>query len=157
MKLEITMSSYMKKAMTATVCMLAPLLTITSVPVFSQEESAVAQDEVIVITGSRIKRKVQDSSATPITIVGSEDFEVSGVKDARDIIALLPINAGSENNADLLTQNFTAGTANVNLRGLGGSSTLVLLNGRGQVLSTTQTNNCSSFVYIASLIPALAV
>jgi iron complex outermembrane receptor protein len=100
---------------------------------------------------------VQDSSATPITIPGSEEFEVSGVKDARDIIALLPINAGSENNADLLTQNFTAGTANVNLRGLGGSSTLVLLNSRRQVLSTTQTNNCSSFVYIASLIPALAV
>ncbi|MGK0292320.1 MAG: iron complex outermembrane receptor protein [Porticoccaceae bacterium] len=134
----------------------ASVLTFTSMPVFSQEESGAVLEEVVV-TGSRIKRKVQQNSATPISIIGSDEFKISGAKDARDIIALLPINAGSENNADLLTQNFTAGTANVNLRGLGVSSTLVLLNGRRQVLSATQTNDGSSFVDIASLVPALAV
>ncbi len=54
----------------------------------------------------------------------------AGLKDLRDLVGVLSINAGSENNSDNLTQNFTVGTANVNLRGLGVASTLVLLNGR---------------------------
>lgn len=134
----------------------ASLITVAAPPV-SAKESTSASVEEIVVTGSRIKRKVQANSATPISVLGNEEFKLSGAKDARDIVSLLPINAGSENNADLLTQNFTAGTANVNLRGLGVSSTLVLLNGRRQVLSATQTNDGSSFVDIASLLPALAV
>jgi hypothetical protein len=39
----------------------------------------------------------------------------------------LTINTGSQNNPDAFTQNFTTGTSNVNLRGLGVSSTLVLI------------------------------
>ena len=58
---------------------------------------------------------------------------------------MVAINAGAENNADNLTQNFTVGTANINLRGLGVASTLVLLNGRRQVLSAVQTDDGSSF------------
>ena len=70
---------------------------------------------------------------------------------------MLAINAGAENNSDNLTQNFTVGTANVNLRGLGVASTLVLLNGRRQVLSAVQTDDGSSFVDLAALVPMLAV
>lgn len=139
------------------------IATLASIPLSYAEEIKKADEaqenkiEKIIVTGSRIKRTRQDDSPTPVSVIGAEDFALNGAKDARDVIALLPINAGSENNSDLLTQNFTVGTANVNLRGLGVSSTLVLLNGRRQVLSATPTNDGSSFVDIAALLPALAV
>lgn len=123
-------------------------------PVYAQQGAA---EEEIVVTGSRIKRTLQKNTATPLTTLDASEMQARGAKDARDLVALLPINAGSENNADLLTQNFTAGTANVNLRGLGVASTLVLLNGRRQVLSATPTDDGSSFVDISQLVPALAV
>ncbi len=80
-----------------------------------------------------------------------------GLKDLRELVGVLAISAGAENNSDNLTQNFTVGTANVNLRGLGVASTLVLLNGRRQVLSAVQTDDGSSFVDLAALVPMLAL
>ena len=73
------------------------------------------------------------------------------------MVGVLSINAGAENNSDNLTQNYTVGTANINLRGLGVASTLVLVNGRRQVLSSAQTDDGSSFVDLAALAPMLAV
>ena len=73
------------------------------------------------------------------------------------MVGVLSINAGAENNSDNLTQNYTVGTANVNLRGLGVASTLVLVNGRRQVLSSAQTDDGSSFVDLAGLAPMLAI
>ena len=81
----------------------------------------------------------------------------SGLRDIRDLVGVLAINAGAENNSDNLTQNYTVGTANINLRGLGVASTLVLLNDRRQVLSAAQTDDGSSFVDLAALVPMLAI
>ncbi|MDE0659095.1 MAG: TonB-dependent receptor [Gammaproteobacteria bacterium] len=114
-------------------------------------------EEVIVTakTGSRIAG--QADSPSPLSSYGGEDLHDAGLKDIRDLVGVLSINAGSENNSDNLTQNFTVGTANINLRGLGVASTLVLLNGRRQVLSSVQTDDGSSFVDLAALVPMLAV
>ena len=115
-------------------------------------------EEVIVTapkTGSRIARQVD--SPSPLSSYDGEELLDAGLKDIRDLVGVLSINAGSENNSDNLTQNFTVGTANMNLRGLGVASTLVLLNGRRQVLSSVQTDDGSSFVDLAALVPMLAV
>ena len=114
-------------------------------------------EEVVVTakTGSRIARQVD--SPSPLSAYEGEDLLDAGLKDIRDLVGVLSINAGSENNADNLTQNFTVGTANMNLRGLGVASTLVLLNGRRQVLSSVQTDDGSSFVDLAALVPMLAI
>ena len=114
-------------------------------------------EEVVVTakTGSRIARQVD--SPSPLSAYDGEDLLDAGLKDIRDLIGVLSINAGSENNADNLTQNFTVGTANMNLRGLGVASTLVLLNGRRQVLSSVQTDDGFSFVDLAALVPMLAI
>ena len=119
---------------------------------------ASAIEEVIVTapkTGSRIARQVD--SPSPLSAYEGEDLLDAGLKDIRDLVGVLSINSGSENNADNLTQNFTVGTANMNLRGLGVASTLVLLNGRRQVLSSVQTDDGSSFVDLAALVPMLAI
>ena len=121
---------------------------------FSQSETI---EEIVVTakTGSRILR--QGDSPSPLSTYETEDMLGAGLKDFRDLVCVLSINAGAENNSDNLTQNFTVGTANINLRGLGVASTLVLLNGRRQVLSSAHTDDGSSFVDLAALVPMLAV
>ena len=69
----------------------------------------------------------------------------------------MPTDNGAENNSDNLSQNFTVGTSNINLRGLGVASTLVLLNGKRQVVSAVQTDDGASFVDLAALVPMLAI
>ena len=106
-------------------------------------------------TGSRIGR--QAALPSPLTEHLAADLRDQAAKDMRDLVGLLPISNGAENNSDNLTQNFTVGTANVNLRGLGVASTLVLLNGKRQVRSAVQTDDGASFVDLAALVPLLAV
>ena len=113
--------------------------------------------EQVTVTGSRIKRTQQQDVATPLTSYNLEELQNLGVSDARDLMQLLTSNAGAQNNADSLSQNYTVGTSNINLRGLGVSSTLVLLNGRRQVVSALPTIDGSSFVDLSALVPTLAL
>ncbi len=119
------------------------------------EQAAIEEIIVTAKTGSRIGR--QGDSPSPLSSYDGRTLREAGLRDLRDLIGVIAINAGAENNADNLTQNFTVGTANINLRGLGVASTLVLLNGRRQVLSAVQTDDGSSFVDLAALVPALAL
>ena len=131
------------------------LLAAAAMPLLHAEMPLIEEVVVTAPTGSRILR--QGDSASPMSIFERQTLLESGVKDLRDLVGVLAINAGSENNSDNLTQNFTVGTANINLRGLGVASTLVLLNGRRQVLSAAQTDDGSSFVDLAGLVPMLAI
>lgn len=106
-------------------------------------------------TGSHISQ--HSDPATSISEFAVSELQDAGVRDLRGLVDALPMSAGAENNSDNLTQNFTVGTANVNLRGLGVASTLVLLDGRRQVLSAAQTDDGASFVDLAALVPMLAV
>ena len=130
------------------------LLTTISAPAIAQEDESTAQD-MIIVTGSRIKR--QGDLPSLLSTYDAEDLDANAVKDVRDLIGIMPINLGSENNSDNLTQNFTVGTSNINLRGLGVASTLVLLNGKRQVLSSVATDDGSSFVDMSALVPTLAI
>lgn len=124
---------------------IAALAASTSVlPVLAQEE-ANSQLEEVVITGSYIKSTPGDE-ALPVQILDSSYIQGIGATTAADIISKLSISSGSENQADSFTQGGTQGTSNVNLRGLGLSSTLVLINGRRQTFSGAQTNDGSVFV-----------
>ena len=137
----------------------APMLAagLLASPGAAQDDKADTLEEIVVTarTGSRISR--QSDSPSPLTIHAGADLVDAGLNDIRDMVEILSMNAGAENNSDNLTQNYTVGTANINLRGLGVASTLVLLNGRRQVLSSAQTDDGSSFVDLAALAPMLAV
>ncbi len=120
---------------------------------FAQEEVIL---EELVVTGTYIKRKSQFDSPSPLTSLGLEDLAAFGVNEISDVIEDLTINTGSQNNPDAFTQNFTTGTSNVNLRGLGVSSTLVLINGRRQTQSAGATDRGENFVDTSSLPPMIA-
>ncbi len=113
--------------------------------------------EEVVVTGSFIKKKSQLDSASPITNVDRAQIDDAGIFTSQELFRWLPSNTGSENQADALTQGGTPGTANVNLRGLGLGSTLVLLNNRRQTVSSAVANRGDTFVDINSLVPMIMV
>lgn len=113
--------------------------------------------DTIIVTGSNIARNSQANLASPLDTISRAQFNAVGAKDIRDVIETLTINTGAQNNADSFTQGQTTGTSNINLRGLGVASTLVLLNGKRQVQSAVQTSEGVSFVDTSSLVPAIAI
>jgi outer membrane receptor protein involved in Fe transport len=93
---------------------------------------AFAQDDVeeIFITGSRIARPDLTSNS-PVTIVDSEALELSGAINVEQMLHTLPqvvpgLNASSNNPS----AQQGPGQVTVDLRGLGSTRTLVLVNGR---------------------------
>ena len=118
--------------------------------------------EEVVVTGSFISRKSQDDLGSPTTVLDHERILESGFTGVEDLLVLNPANTGSIGGVgDLTSGGSTAGldshsTRSVNLRGLGSSSTLVLLNGR-RVASSELDTNQNTFVNIAALVPTIAI
>lgn len=80
----------------------------------------------IVVTGSRIARR-NVASAAPVAVVNAEEFELSGTVNVENVINTLPqVIPGTTS----FSNNPGNGAATLNLRGLGSSRTLVLVNGR---------------------------
>jgi iron complex outermembrane receptor protein len=84
-----------------------------------------AVDE-IVVTGSRIPQP-NLKSVSPITVVGAQDIQTQGVTRTEDLINQLPQVFAAQGSA---YANAATGTATIDLRGLGPSRTLVLIDGR---------------------------
>jgi outer membrane receptor protein involved in Fe transport len=83
--------------------------------------------ERIEVTGSRIPVSPNLTSTSPITQITSTDIQMEGLTSVEDIMNRLPqvtANYGSN------VSNGSTGTATVNLRNLGASRTLVLIDGR---------------------------
>ncbi|MFM7028597.1 MAG: TonB-dependent receptor plug domain-containing protein [Chakrabartia sp.] len=100
-------------------------MTMLATPALAQEASADASD-VIVVTGSRIPQPNLEGPS-PVTTVSAQDLKLQGVTRVEDMLNSLPqVFAGQ---ASTLSNGAT-GTATVDLRGLGSTRTLVLVNGR---------------------------
>jgi outer membrane receptor protein involved in Fe transport len=125
-----------------------------ALPATAQEPQQAVEE--IVVTGTYIRRQSQFDSPSPLVSVTSDDLAASGANEVGRVLEDLTINTGSQNNPDAFTQNFTTGTSNVNLRGLGVSSTLVLINGRRQTQSAVTTDRGENFVDTSSLPPMIA-
>src|SRR5438270_2571963 len=89
-------------------------------------DAATGEVSEIVVTGTRIPSPNLTSIA-PVTTVGNADIKAQGVTRIEDITNSLPqVFAGQGSSIT----NGSNGTATVNLRGLGSSRTLVLIDGR---------------------------
>ncbi len=113
----------------------------------AQEAGEVAE---VVVTGSRIPQP-NLTSASPVTVVGSQDVLTRGVTRTEDLINQLPqvFAAQGANYA-----NGATGTASVDLRGLGASRTLVLIDGRRLQPGTPGAANGSQIAADLNFIPA---
>jgi len=83
--------------------------------------------ERIEVTGSRIPMQQNVESTSPVVVLGTEDINMTGLRNVEDVLNSLPmVNPDFGNNQS----NGATGTATVNLRNLGANRTLVLVNGR---------------------------
>lgn len=98
----------------------------------SVEEDSASQ---IVVTGSRISRP-NSKSAVPITSVSLEDLTDNGNLSLGDALNQLPQLRASFSQANSTRNIGTAGLNILDLRGLGTSRSLVLVNGRRHITST---------------------
>lgn len=83
----------------------------------------------IVVTGSRIARPDLQSS-TPVAVVTAERIQQTGASNIQDVLATLPAVGQNVSRTSSNFSNTGNGTATVNLRNLGSSRTLVLIDGR---------------------------
>jgi iron complex outermembrane receptor protein len=122
----------------ASTALLAPNLA------FAQEEKA-EPVEKISVTGSRIKR-LDVEGANPITIMDAIEIEKFGYTSIGDVLQAIP-SAGSAINTN--SNNGGNGTTSVDIRGIGASRTLVLVNGKrwaSQLGGSVDLNNIPSSI-----------
>ena len=113
--------------------------------------------EEIIVTGSFIKRALQDNSAVAFEMLTTDDLQDIGATSLPDIVNTLTVNTGAQIYANNLEQGRNAGTTNINLRGLGEASTLVLLNGTRMTWTPAVNLNGDQYVDLSTLVPMIAV
>jgi len=106
-------------------------LAAASLPAFSQTTEAPIQQ--VMVTGSRIASPNADSPS-PLQVLSASDIAASGATNLQDLLLKNPTMGTpsvSRTNSNFSTSS--AGVATVDLRNLGTSRTLVLVNGRRYV------------------------
>jgi len=124
---ELSLSNFKhRRILLATTIIGGAALAMAASPSFAQSQDGTAEVGEVVVTGSRIVR--QDYVAnSPVATVSAEQIQARGDVNVEQILNQLPqvvpgLSANSNNPAN--------GSATVDLRGLGPSRTLVLVNGR---------------------------
>ena len=90
------------------------------------------EGDVIIVTGSRIARPDLQAS-TPVAVVSAQSMADKGQTNVLDALKDIPVAGQSLDKSASNFSNFDFGIATVNLRNLGTSRTLVLINGRRSV------------------------
>jgi iron complex outermembrane receptor protein len=121
------------------------------------QEAPVAPMQKVIITGSNIKRADSEGTA-PVAVITAQDIKDSGAATVADLLRNVP-GMGANNNTDFGSgSGFAKGVATAALRGLGSTSTLVLLNGRRMTPSAyADPNNGNSTLYDLNSIPVNAI
>jgi len=134
-------------------------LALMASPAIAEDSASSAEEdegsEIVLVLGSHIKG-TNTAAANPVSVLTADDMQYTSAVDVTDMMNTLAVNSGAENRPDTFTSFYSQGTSNVNLRGLGLSSTLVLINGKRQTLSGAKAQDGSVFVDTAS-IPAIAI
>ena len=115
------------------VYLLAGLALGSGTSVLAQEPAEDAEEgDVIVVTGSRIARGVEDAS-TPLAIIDADEIKLSGAMSIDKVLNDQPQFVAATNGgatANTVPAGSAAGAAYVNLRGFGPTRNLTLVNGR---------------------------
>jgi iron complex outermembrane receptor protein len=114
--------------------------TPTTAPATAPADASATPDSLqeVVVTGTHIVRDGY-SAPTPLTVVGQEQLQTSATNNIADYLNTIPAFQGSETPQNQYHQssNGLAGLNTLNLRDLGASRTLVLIDGQRSVGSTT--------------------
>lgn len=123
-------------------------LVLASLPILSDQNI-----EEIIITGSLTKKSEQDSN--PLQVITQKDYKNFNISNIGEIAKHIPSASGSHfqsNNLD----GFDQGMSSFNMRGLGHSSTLILLNSKRHTFAGTPSSDGSSYIDL-NIIPEIAL
>src|SRR5581483_825687 len=106
----------------------------------------------VVVTGSYLRSVKQEDLASPVVTIDQEQMARTGVVSLGDLTRYIPQNVGSVGGIQDLAKGGvdTRDARSANLRGLGSTATLVLLNGRRVV-------PYEGYVNLDSLTPTIAI
>jgi iron complex outermembrane receptor protein len=109
------------------------------------------------VTGSNIKRADKEDSS-PITVMTAKEISATGANTVAELLHNIPAFGSGTSNDFQNDNGFSKGASTASLRGLGTSSTLILLNGRRIAASAyADPNNGKSTVYDLNSIPVSAL
>ena len=120
----------------------ALLIAASSIPFSAQAQQAedigdaeAAEENTIIVTGSRISRDPNIGAPAPITAINADELTQTGSSDVVDILRDVPALSTSTSTEGSIDGVFSeaVGQSILNLRGLGANRTLVLVNGRRHV------------------------
>ena len=105
--------------------------------------------ERIEITGSRLPQ-LDVEGTSPVTVLTAQDIRMDGLAKAEDLLNNLPQVVAAQGSG---ASNGASGTAQVNLRGLGPTRNLVLINGRRLPPGSPDTGSTSNYAADLNQIP----
>jgi iron complex outermembrane receptor protein len=115
-----------------------------------EEEEEPVELQRQVVTGSRIKR-IDLEDARPVVVISREEIELSGQDSVADVLRNSPINTFGSSRE--VSGNSWLGQATINLKGVGSTRTLILLDGRRMPRSPVTANQANDL----NIIPLAAV
>lgn len=120
------MNETIKKYLLGSTVITGMMVAGISAPAYAQD----TEQSDIIVTGTRITRP-NLVAASPVTTIDRDELLNTGVTDIGDLIQSIPSMSGSP--IGTTTNNGGNGSVRVNLRGLGTSRTLTLVNGQRTV------------------------
>jgi outer membrane receptor protein involved in Fe transport len=129
--MKVVMNTMLRTALLGS----AAAASLLALPSFAQAQAAqeVGVDE-IVVTGSRIRRDTF-SAPVPLAVVSGEAIRESGQTSLGEVLLDQPTMSVNTNAQSSSSSLFLAGQARADIRGLGTTRTLVLMDGRRIVFS----------------------
>ena len=130
----------LKPTLEAGVALMVMGTAMIAAPAFAQDAAPApaaaatpdAEGQTIIVTGSRIRR-TEATSTVPVAVIGADSLQSVGQTNLLEAIQDLPIAGQTAGRTASNFSNSGNGTATINLRNLGASRTLVLINGRRSV------------------------
>ena len=124
----------------------------------SQVAWVTAEDEIeeVVVTGSFIKGAAEDAPL-PVTTIQREDLRLEGSPSAVDMIRNMSFSQGADGETDQFQAGAGADRATINIRGLGPSRSLVLVNGRRTTWSPGAIGAQAQLLVDVNMMPAMAL
>ena len=108
----------------------------------------------VVVTGSHIKR-ADAETAVNVAVISAAEVASSGQETVADFLRTISSAFGNNSN-ESFSNSFAPGAASIGLRGLSGTDTLVLLNGR-RITNYGFFQNLSDAFVDLNIIPAAAI
>jgi len=135
---------------------IAVALALAATPFATAQTAGAEAAQTVYVTGSNLKRTDKEGTQ-PIQTITAKDIRETGATTVTELIRLVP-SMGSDVNLDTNDGGFSRGVSTASLRGLGSTSTLILLNGRRMTPAAyADPNNGNSTLYDLNAIPLAAL